>query len=724
MRRVLLVSNRLPITVKVAEGSIEVASSTGGVATGLRGPHARFGGCWIGWPGDTTSLTPAQAHELDRSLKQSRNIPVYLDYLEQDQYYRGFANGVLWPLFHYLLDKVPLETQEFDAYQAVNRQFADIVVRSYQPGDLIWIHDYHLMLLPGLLRERLPDARIGFFLHIPFPSSEVFRILPWRTQILEGLLGADLIGVHTLTYLRHFSSAILRILGIESHVDCLSYQGREVRLGAFPMPVDADGFARLADSEQTRVAADAIRAEAGDRKILLGIERLDYTKGLPRRLLAFERFLDNRPEWRDKVRFIQVAVPSRAGIGPYETLKRQVDEMLGHINGRFATTGSVPVHYLYRSFDQAELVAMYKAADVMVVTPLRDGMNLVAKEYCACRTDDDGVLLLSEFAGASAEMGEAIRVNPYDVEQMSAAYEQALEMPMEERRARMRALRLRVTEHNVYDWVESFLGQLGRSDDHRVEQSRGFTPARTINDIVASLRAARRLDLFLDYDGTLKPFAPLPELAMPDSELLDLLARLVSRPGTWLHILSGRRQEDLERWFGGLPIGLYAEHGLWMRPVGHEWQLLTEATNEAKGKVHEIMRQFVARVPGSLIEEKTAGLVWHYRHAEPEFASHLARELRMDLVAVLSNMPLEVLQGDKIIEVRLQGVHKGAVISRLVAENPGGTVVAMGDDRTDEDMFAALPPDSYSIHVGPQPTRARYSLAHARAARDFLRRLL
>lgn len=723
--RILLVSNRLPVTVNVQGGQVSITPSSGGLATGLRGPHEKSGGLWIGWPGDVSELSPAQRKELDQRLMDVHTIPLYLSDEEHNRYYQGFANGVLWPLFHYLLDKVALESRDFEMYKSVNERFADTVAMHYKSGDLIWVHDYQLMLLPSLLRERLPDARIGFFLHIPFPSSEVFRILPWRKEVLEGLLGADLIGFHTLAYMRHFTGTLLRVSGIETQVDHLAYRGRQIQLGAFPMGIDAADYAAMADSKDIGAAANTIRKEAGERKILLGVERLDYTKGLPRRLLAFERLLERRQDLRDKVRFLQVAVPSRGGIDSYDTLRRQVDELLGHINGRFGTTSFVPVHYLYRSFSQQELVAMYRAADVMVVTPLRDGMNLVAKEFCAARTDEDGVLILSEFAGAAAEFGEALRVNPYDIEQVAAAYEQALEMGEDERRNRMRGLRQRVADYDVHRWSRSFLDTLEASHDGEPSFSRSFTPVAAIDVLVAEIRESGKLDLLLDYDGTLMPFAAFPVLAAPDKDLSELLTGLIRRAGTSIHILSGRTRDDLERWFGHLPIGLYAEHGLWMRPADQrEWSLITELTVEWKEKVHAVMRQFVWRTPGSFIEDKTASVAWHYRNAEPEFASLQANELRLHLMTVLSNFPVEVLQGEKVIEVRMHGVNKGAAVRRILNSGATDTVVAMGDDRTDEDMFAALPKGSYSIHVGPNPTLADYSLVDTWAARKFLRRLL
>jgi trehalose 6-phosphate synthase/phosphatase len=723
MARILLVSNRLPVTFKTEQGRIVVSPSPGGLATGLRGRHERSGGLWLGWPGNVSDLGAVLRQELEQRLEELRIVPLYLTDEEHEAYYQGFSNGALWPLCHYLLDKVAMDAQQFAAYRSVNERFADLVASRFQAGDLIWVHDYHLMLLPGLLRERLPDARIGFFLHIPFPSYEVFRILPWRRGILEGLLGADLIGFHTLAYLRHFTTSLLRIAGLESQVDHLAYNGREVRLGAFPMGIDVGAFTAMAESEDARAAAAAIRGEAGDRKILLGIDRLDYTKGLPTRLLAFERLLERKPELREKVRFLQVAEPSRVGIGPYDALGQQVDELAGRINGRFGTATAVPVHYMHQSFTQPEVVTMYRAADVMVVTPLRDGMNLVAKEFCASRTDEDGVLILSEFAGAAAELGEALRVNPYDVDQLAEVFEQALEMSAEERRTRMRSLRQRVMEYDVHRWANSFLEVLESMPGGPSKLPSSLAAAPVADAVIARIRAETLLSLFLDYDGTLTPLMPFPELASPDDDLRELMAALLRKPGIRVHMLSGRARDDLERWFGELPIGLYAEHGLWMRPPHRDWTLLTELAVGWKDQVRAIMEQFVAHTPGSFIEEKTASLAWHYRNTDVEFGSVQAKELRIHLAETLSNVPVEVLKGSKVIEVRMYGVHKGAAVRRVLAENGEGAIVAMGDDRTDEDMFAALPPGSYSIHVGPRQTGAEYFLPDARAARDFLRRL-
>ncbi|HSN97326.1 MAG TPA: bifunctional alpha,alpha-trehalose-phosphate synthase (UDP-forming)/trehalose-phosphatase [Candidatus Nanopelagicales bacterium] len=460
MSRLLIVSNRLPVTVKHDGGRVSVAQSSGGLATGLKGPHERSGGLWIGWPGDVSRLSPNQRQELEGSLAALRAAPIHLTPGEVSRYYEGYANGVLWPLFHYLIDRIPLANTDWEAYRKVNERFAEIVQSHYQDGDMIWVHDYQLLLLPRMLRERLPEARIGFFLHIPFPAPEVFRTLPNRGVLLNGLLGADLIGLHTPAYVQHFAGALSQVLGIPSGGDRVEIEGREVRLRAFPMGVDAAAFAELAASPEVLEEVQRIRASLRGQRLLLGIDRLDYTKGIPRRLLAVERLLEREPSLRGKLRFVQISVPSRDKVAAYQQFRSEVEQLAGRINGAHGTVESAPIHYLYRSFSMKQLTALYLAADVMLVTPLRDGMNLVAKEFAASRTDEDGVLVLSELAGAATELSDAMLVNPYDIDETASAIRQALAMPREERRDRMRAMRRRVFEFNVHRWASAYLDAL------------------------------------------------------------------------------------------------------------------------------------------------------------------------------------------------------------------------------------------------------------------------
>ena len=724
MARLLLVSNRLPVTVTAGDNGIAVERSSGGLATGLRGPHERSGGLWIGWPGNMNGLDATRRSELGARLRDLGTVPIELTPEEVHGYYEVFSNGVLWPLFHYLVDRVNLDNWHFSTYQRVNERFADQVADEYRPGDLIWVHDYHLALLPALLRARLPDARIAFFLHIPFPSSEVLRLLPWREEVLEGLLGADLIGFHTLTYVRHFTSSLLAIVGIEAEVDRVQYGGRVVRLGAFPMGIDAARFDANARTAAIVARAEAIRQEAGDRRILLGVDRLDYTKGIPRRLLALERLLLQQPELASTIRLIQVTVPSRSGTETYGEFRRQLDEIVGRINGAFATPDAVVIHYMYRAIDEAELVAMYRAADVLLVTSLRDGMNLVAKEFVASRSDEDGVLVLSEFAGAASELGEALRINPYDIDRTAATILRALTMPARERRVRMRALRERVAAGDIHRWADSFIEALAATHDGDASCLARSSAPEVIDALVERLRRAERLLVLLDYDGTLVPFMDTPEQAAPDAELLAMLTALASRPGTNVHLLSGRTREDLETWFGKLPLGLHAEHGFSSRfDPASEWETVRPISMAWKEKVGVILDQFVARTPGAWIEEKTASLAWHYRLAQPGFGRRQASELRHCLHDLLANLPVHVLQGEKVVEVRLFGIHKGIAAQRIVLERPVDAILAVGDDSTDDDMFEALPASSINVRVGPRASRARYQLADVNAVRDFLRRL-
>ncbi|WP_437878491.1 bifunctional alpha,alpha-trehalose-phosphate synthase (UDP-forming)/trehalose-phosphatase [Sorangium sp. So ce513] len=726
MARLLIVSNRLPVSVRVDRGALCLTRSSGGLAAAMRGPHERMHAVWIGWPGSVAGLTPEQRRDADAALANIRAVPVHLSATEQHRFYDGFSNGVLWPLFHYLLDKVNLDAElDWEAYQRVNQRFADAVAERYTPGDAIWVHDYQLMLLPALLRRRLPGARIGFFLHVPFPSADVFRILPWREQIVRGLLGADLIGFHTAGYRRNFAASAAHVLGLDPDEAAIEHDGRRIALGVHPISIDAAEIGRLATHPAVREEAARLRADAGGRKIVLGIDRLDYTKGIPRRLLAIERFLEREPELRDQVRFIQLAVPTREKTGAYAEFRRVVHEMVGRINGQHGTTYATPIHYVHRSLPLEQVVALYVAADVMLVTPLRDGMNLVAKEYVAARVDDDGALILSEFAGAASELAEAIAVNPFDIGSVAAAVKRAITMPGAEQRTRMAALRRRVAAQDVHLWSQSFLDELERVAGPGPAVAATAAPAarREVPDsVVERVRQAPQRVWILDYDGTLVPFASVPDLAAPDEELLALLRTLSEHDR--VHVVSGRRRADIERWFGALPLHLHAEHGFWSRPkTCDDWVPLESDAAAWKREVRAVLEDFTRRTPGSFIEEKTVTLAWHYRTVEPELAGEHVRALRARLAERVAASDLELLGGSKVLEIRPRGVHKGRVVPLILDDvSERAEVIAIGDDRTDEDIFAALPPSACTIHVGGNDqSLAAYRLPNPRAVRSLLR---
>jgi trehalose 6-phosphate synthase/phosphatase len=722
MSRLLIASNRLPITIQPEGDGFELRPSSGGLATALRGPHAKGDGLWFGWPGDVSQATSEQRARIDAELVERRLVPIDLTAAEVAHYYDGFSNGAVWPLFHYSLDKVRLEAREdWVTYQHVNQRFAEAIAARTQPGDLVWIHDYHLMLVPEYLRRLVPGARIGFFLHIPFPAADVFRILPWREEVLRGLMGADLLGFHTGEYLTNFARSAAQVLATDLDVDVIRWADHSVRLGTFPIGIDAAAFA--ADSPEIDVELAALRKNTAGRRLILGIDRLDYTKGILRRLLAFERLLEGDQTLHERVQLLQIAVPSRETIDSYADLRKEANELVGRINAAHGTPTSVPVHFLYRSVPFEQLVALYRAADIMLVTPIRDGMNLVAKEYCAARTDGGGVLVLSEFAGAADELREALIVNPYDLDAVERTIGAALQMPEEERRLRMERLHARVLEGDVARWHRRFVDELERVPV--LPARNAVEGGRSLDEELSRLREAPSLLVLLDYDGTLVPYAMMPELARPDPELQSLLVRLAARPGARVHVLTGRTPASIERLLGEQPVGLCAEHGYWCRPdPTRPWTVRVTGSLGWKEPVGALLADLAARTPGAFVEEKTSALAFHYRAVDPTLASARVHELRARLAAE-ARTDIEVLEGSRVIEVRLPGVSKSLVSASLIADMPAGTAIfAGGDDRTDEDLFAALPPEAVSVRVGRGRSLARFRVDDVSAFRALLRELV
>ena len=726
--RLIVVSNRLPLTVRRAGDAWRTEHSSGGLASALDPVLKRTGGLWVGWPGEAPAVRDERREEQVRALRQKHGyVAVDLPADVARNFYEGYANQTLWPLFHNFPTNVEFDPAGWSAYVEANRRFRDVVVQNVEAGDSVWVHDYHLMLLPGLLREARPAAAVGFFLHIPFPASEVFRILPRREELLRGLLGADLLAFQTHADLQHFRASLLRICGIESRMDRVKGDGHYTRLEALPIGIAPDEFLRYIEKDKaTQQAYELHRHRFEGQKILLAVDRLDYTKGIPHRLRTLRRLLERAPRLRGKVVLVQVAVPSRERIPRYEELRHEVSQLVGEINGEFGTPHWTPVVYMRRGISRSELVALYAAADVGWVTPLRDGMNLVAKEYVACQRRAEGVLLLSEFAGAAAEMGEAFLVNPYDEDRTAEVLEAALDLPLEERRERMAALHRRVHRNTVFSWSERFLSLLRESagDQARPGEQPPRLPVRDVAD--AFRRASGRL-LFLDYDGTLVPFANTPREAAPSRALRSLLSRLGGLPGTATALISGRPRGDLESWFGKTAgLWLVAEHGAMIRPPCSEsWELTRPAIPvDWKARVLPVLEHFVDRTPGSFVEEKEYALVFHYRMSDPVFGEWLANELCANLEELLAETELRAIRGQKSVEVRLVWANKGEMVSRVEAALPNVDFrMAVGDDRTDEDLFERLPPDAWTVHVGEGTSHARFCLSGPREVCDVLDQL-
>jgi trehalose 6-phosphate synthase/phosphatase len=725
--RVVVVSNRLPLTLRLVGNAWRTERSSGGLAAAVGPFLRRTGGVWIGWPGDPADHT-GRAAQLALWRERYGYLAVDLPNDIALAFYEGYANQTLWPLFHQFSESLEFDQTGWDAYGHANRLFREAVLAELKPDDLVWIHDYHLMLLPQLLREARPHARIGFFLHIPFPSSDVFRALPRREELLRGLLGADLLGFQTHGDLQNFRSSLLRVLGIDSRMDQVEIGGEVTRLEALPIGIEPEEFAGFLErNTQTQRALAKHRRRFEGQRVLLAVDRLDYTKGIPQRLRTFRRLLVRAPDLRGTIVLVQLAVPSRERIPRYADLRHEVSELVGEINGDFGTPEWTPVVYMRRGISRADLAALYAVSDVGWITPLRDGMNLVAKEYVACQRGRPGALVLSEFAGAAAEMGEAFLVNPYDEDRTADVIEKVLGLPAAERALRMDALHRRVQRNNVFAWGERFLRDLGRAARRpAVGPSDTGRPLPLARVLESFARAETRL-LLLDYDGTLVPFSKTPWEAAPPPEVIDLLTPLSRDPTARVVVISGRSRDDLDAWFGRVPrLWLAAEHGVMLRsPDTQTWTLARRPPSaDLWERVRPVLEHFADRTPGSLIEDKEYSLVWHYRMSDPEFGEWLANELVATLDGMLAETELRAVRGHKSVEVRPIWASKGEVLHLLDEVPPAeGFCLAVGDDRTDEDLFEQLPPRAWTIRVGVEPSRARFRLPDPSSVLTLLHRL-
>ncbi|MCM5663159.1 bifunctional alpha,alpha-trehalose-phosphate synthase (UDP-forming)/trehalose-phosphatase [Galbibacter mesophilus] len=730
MSKTIIVSNRLPLQVQLNNNDLEITPSVGGLATGMKSVHKDGDGIWIGWSGLTEEeLDASLEKKVDAAVAKENCAAVNLSQNDIDNFYYGFSNRTLWPLFHYFMEYTEFEKDFWESYKRVNQKFADVVIEHLEDGDKVWVHDYQLLLLPQLIKEKKPDTSIGFFLHIPFPSYEIFRTFPWREELLTGMLGADLLGFHTYDYERHFLSSIKRILRLDVKFNEIIYHDRIVKVDSFPMGIDYDKFHNAAkqhtelnskDRSELQQRLDDHIQSSEDTKLILSIDRLDYTKGIPNRIRAFEYFLNKYPQFKEKVRLIMLSVPSRSNVPQYQLLKKETDELVGRVNGKFATVSWTPIWYFYRSMPFDNLIDLYTSADVALITPVRDGMNLVAKEYVATRTNKDGVLILSEMAGASKEMNEALIINPNNFEGIADAIKQALEMPKEEQVSRNTILQKRLERYSVEKWAMEFmksldatknLGQVivSKKLDNSIQQ-----------EMFSEFKQAKNKLILLDYDGTLSGFQDNPQNASPDAELLKLLDNINDLPNTDMVIISGRDKETFEKWFGLKDYSLITDHGVWLKKNDRKWEALERIKTEWMENIRPILETFVDRTPGTFIEEKKYSLAWHYRKADPELAQIRTIELNTVLTSLISNNDLSVLKGNKVIEIKSSSVNKGRAASRLLSAKDYDFIFTIGDDWTDEYMFEEVPEGSYTVKVGFKKTKAKYYVKDTKEVRNIL----
>lgn len=735
MSKLLIVSNRLPNQITITGEQITTKPSVGGLATGMKSVYKSNDGEWIGWPGiNNEDLTKKQKTEIEQLLKKDKCVPVYLDQKDMDAYYDGFSNRTIWPLFHYFAQYTEYIQEFWDAYKAVNQKFADVIMENIDDVDKVWIHDYHLMLLPKIIKEKRPDISIGFFLHIPFPSYEIFRILPWREELIEGMLGADLIGFHTYDYQRHFTSCVRRLLGYDLQMNQINLGDRISRVDVFPMGIDFEKFSIAAENSIKKAIHDKseIRQELDKylllepgRKLILSIDRLDYSKGIPNRLYAFERFLEKYPEYRGKVTLILLAVPSRVKVDHYQEMKSEIDELVGRINGNYSKVNWTPIWYFYRSFQFENLIELYSSSAIALITPVRDGMNLVAKEYIATRTDNRGVLILSEMAGATKELGEALIINPNNFEEIADAIYEALNMPDEEQVERNVMLKERLKRYNVERWANDFMDSLIDTTKYREKYLAKKLNDKLIGEIKSKYNAAKNRVIFLDYDGTLVGFKKNPKQAYPEEEVYEILDALASDPKNHIVLISGRDKEVFTEWFEGKDYTLITEHGVWIRKPGGEWEIIEQMDNAWKSYIRPVMELYVDRTPGSFIEEKNYSLVWHYRKADHELGALRSLEIKDELTSMIANQNLEIMEGSKVIEIKNSGVNKGRAAEKLLFNFNGSIdfVFGAGDDWTDEYLFERLPEDAVTVKVGFVNTQAKYKVDNFKSVRSLLKKL-
>lgn len=724
MERTVLVSNRLPFTVDKRKGILQYLHSVGGLSTGLESYFNRHNSLWIGWPGiNNESITTNEAKQIKENLWQEKCIPVFLDHKEIDDFYNGFSNKTIWPLFHYFQQHTIFDPSLWDSYVSVNIKFADIVLKNTNPDDTIWVHDYQLMLLPAILRKKLPNAKIGFFLHIPFPSFEIFRLLPWRNDILEGLLGADLIGFHTFEYISHFLNSTRRILGCDHIFNQIIYNNRILRADVFPMGIDYQYFSNAYNSVDVKAEENLIRNKVGNISLILSVDRLDYTKGIIQRLQAYDLLLTKNPQLKEKVALMLVQVPSRVSVDSYKQLKKEIDEMIGRINGKHGIIGWTPVFNLYRSIPLPTLLALYHTSEVALVTPLRDGMNLVAKEYVATKNDKPGVLILSEMAGAAREMGEALTVNPNDIDGLANAIKVALEMPQQDQLKRLKLLQKRLIRYDIKRWVDDFMTKLDQTTNQRIQfQAKKFTLSH-IDELINIAENSKRILILLDFDGTLVPIAENPDIAIPDEKLLEILNKLQSKNEITTAIVSGRNKEFLQHWFGSMAITLCAEHGIWIKEPYGDWRTVDFLKNNWKEKLLPLLELYVDRTPGAILEQKDYSLAFHFRNSDPDLVPIRIRELIDALIHQISNLNLCVMEGKKVIEIKNAGIDKGSFALKMIKNNEYDLIIAIGDDTTDEYLFSSLPENAYSIKVGSEPSKARFYIDSVFEVRELLDKL-
>ncbi|MCK8608839.1 bifunctional alpha,alpha-trehalose-phosphate synthase (UDP-forming)/trehalose-phosphatase [Agromyces sp. C10] len=701
----VVVSNRLPVDYVGGEGAdTQWKGSPGGLVTALEPVMRENDGAWVGWAGVADREFDPFEHD-GISI-----IPVPLSADEVEEYYEGFSNDTLWPLYHDVIAPPRFHREWWDAYVRVNRRFAEAAARAAAEGAVVWVQDYQLQLVPRMLRESRPDLVIGFFNHIPFPAYGIYSQLPWRRQVVDGLLGADVIGFQRAADAGNFTRAVRRLYGYRTRGSVLEVPGpdgetRHVVARHFPISIDAAAFERMARRPEVQERAREIRKSLGDPDVvMLGVDRLDYTKGIRHRIKAFGELLRDGRLTVEEATLVQVASPSRERVDTYRQLRDEIELLVGRLNGDHSTLGHPAISYLHHGYPREEMAALYLAADVMLVTALRDGMNLVAKEYVACRFDDDGVLLLSEFTGASDELRQAILVNPHDIEGLKDAMVEATQMPKRERARRMRALRKRVKDNDVANWSATFLETL--TGVGKIQP--GVPDA--LRSAVARIAEVERLLVALDFDGTLAPLVDRPEDARATERARAAIERMSQHEDTRVALVSGRALDSLKD-VASPPVAalLSGSHGVELQLDASGVTIdLRENELTRLEQLIDIVENAASAADGAWVERKPAGIALHTRKLGATAGAALQREARERVEQALPGLATRT--GKNVLEFAVRASDKGEAVTRLRQHAGADAVLYVGDDVTDEDAFATLEIDDVGVKVGQGKSLAAYRL--------------
>ncbi|MBC75064.1 MAG: hypothetical protein CME64_03535 [Halobacteriovoraceae bacterium] len=723
MSRWIIVSNRLPFSYDKATNGLK--TSSGGLVTAIRGIKTKKEVLWIG------SIPNNVPKKLVRQYRDKDNIKFSFPDLDNelyDNYYNGFCNDVLWPILHYESDSVKFSIDRWEDYKKVNQIFAKHVAKVAKKDDIIWLHDYQLFLVPKLLKEINPELKVGFFLHVPFPSSEIWKQLPVREEILEAVIHADLVGFHDFAYLRHFVSSVYNLLGIHSSLLEIKSPYNNTKLGIYPVSIDTQDFIKKASSKKTLKAIEHYGLNESNRKYILGVDRLDYSKGILYKLEAYQKFLRDNPKYVGKVQLIQIAVPSRTDVPEYIKLRHDVERLVSEINGEFSQIDYIPVKYIFNSVPVHDLMALYRACDILLVTSKRDGMNLVCLEYIAAQAPKSpGVVMLSEFAGAASTLSHATLINPMNIQDTSLKLKDSLELKQAERQRRHGIMYDYLKQYTATSWAAAFINHLENKTLQKGSRLKDIQHPKELDKVKDLFKDEKRV-LLLDYDGTLTPIVNNPKDALLRPKMKSLIKKLQSDKNTEVVIITGRDSNFICKQFDGVECYLACEHGAKFYDYKKKkWRnLVSSNKKDWFPQAGQIIKEYTRRTPGSFFEKKNYAIAWHYRNSPQDFGEFQARKLVVDLESGLSHFPVSVILGKKVVEVKSIEANKGYFTQWFISRyaQDGEKIFAIGDDKTDEDMFDALDRKAVTLKVGtPENTKANHFIEKQSNVSNLLKEL-